>query len=393
MGILFVRDLIEVKRCNMNSRKKLIRLTTVSRSLSGLLKGQLAFLSHYYEVIGVASGEDGLEVVSTREGIRTINVEMHREISPWNDLQSLWELIKLFHKERPYIVHANTPKVSLLSMMAAWITRVPHRIYTVTGLRFETTSGNFRRLLMAMERLTCQMATKVIPEGEGVKKTLLKFNITRKPLKVILNGNINGVDMDYYSRYLEIEEKAHRIKNKDFTFIFVGRLVRDKGVNELVRAFVRLLQEKPNVRLLLVGSLETELDPLEKETQQLMEQCSQIIMPGFQSDVRPFFAASDALAFPSYREGFPNVVLQAGAMGLPSIVTDINGCNEIVKEGVNGKIIPPRDEQALYEAMKWFYDHQDDEVKKMAENARPMIAERYEQHKVWEALLKEYQSL
>lgn len=373
--------------------KKLIRLTTVSRSLSGLLKGQLAFLSQYYEVIGVASGKESLEVVSKREGIRTINVEMHREISPWNDLQSLWELIKLFHKERPYIVHANTPKASLLSMIAAWITRVPHRIYTVTGLRFETTSGNFRRLLIAMERLTCLFATKVIPEGEGVKKTLLKFNITRKPLKVILNGNINGVDMDYYSRYLEIEEKAHRIKNKDFTFIFIGRLVRDKGVNELVRAFVRLLQEKPDIHLLLVGNFESELDPLEENTRNLINQYTQIIAAGFQLDVRPFFAASDVLVFPSYREGFPNVVLQAGAMELPSIVTDINGCNEIIQDGINGKIIPPRDENALYEAMKWFYEHREDEVKRMAGNARPMIAERYEQHKVWEALLKEYQSL
>lgn len=373
--------------------KKLIRLTTISDSLKTLLKGQLAFLNHYYEVIGVASGKENLDVVSKHEGIRTIEVQMHREISPWNDLQSLWNLIKLFYKERPYIVHANTPKASLLSMTAAWITRVPHRIYTVTGLRFETTTGNFRRLLIAMEKLTCWFATKVIPEGEGVKKTLQKYHITEKPLKVILNGNINGVDMSFFSRTPEVMQQAMTIKIVGFTFIFVGRLVRDKGINELVRAFVKLLQEKPNVRLLLVGSLETELDPLEKETQQLMEQCSQIIMPGFQSDVRPFFAASDALAFPSYREGFPNVVLQAGAMGLPSIVTDINGCNEIVKEGVNGRIIPPRDEQALYKAMKWFYDHQDDEVKKMAENARPMIAERYEQHKVWEALLKEYQSL
>lgn len=373
--------------------RKLIRLTTVSRSLNGLLKGQLAFLSQYYEVIGVASGKDNLDVVSQREGIRTVEVEMHREISPWNDLQSLWKLIKLFHKEHPFIVHANTPKGSLLAMTAAWITRVPHRIYTVTGLRFETASGNFRRLLMAMERLTCQMATKVIPEGEGVKKTLLKFNITRKPLKVILNGNINGVDMDYYSRYLEIEEKAHRIKNKDFTFIFVGRLVRDKGVNELVRAFVRLLQEKPDIHLLLVGNFESELDPLEENTRNLINQYTQIIAAGFQLDVRPFFVASDVLVFPSYREGFPNVVLQAGAMELPSIVTDINGCNEIIQDGINGKIIPPRDENALYEAMKWFYEHREDEVKRMAGNARPMIAERYEQHKVWEALLKEYQSL
>ena len=373
--------------------QKLIRLTTISGSLNTLLKGQLSFLNQYYEVVGVASGKESLDMAAKREGIRTVEVLMYRDISPWNDLQSLWNLIILFYKERPYIVHANTPKASLLSMAAAWITCVPHRIYTVTGLRFETTTGNFRSLLITMEKLTCWFATKVIPEGEGVKKTLQKYHITRKPLKVILNGNINGVDMSFFSRTPEVMQQTMSIKNVGFTFVFVGRLVHDKGINELVRAFVRLLQEKPNVRLLLVGSLETELDPLEQEIQQLMEQCSQIIMAGFQSDVRPFFAASDALVFPSFREGFPNVVLQAGAMGLPSIVTDINGCNEIIQNGINGRIIPPRNEQALYEAMKWFYEHRDDEVKKMAENARPMIAERYEQHKVWEALLKEYQSL
>ena len=160
-----------------------------------------------------------------------------------------------------------------------------------------------------------------------------------------------------------------------------------------MRAFVRLLQEKPDIHLLLVGNFESELDPLEENTRNLINQYTQIIAAGFQLDVRPFFVASDVLVFPSYREGFPNVVLQAGAMELPSIVTDINGCNEIIQDGINGKIIPPRDENALYEAMKWFYEHREDEVKRMAGNARPMIAERYEQHKVWEALLKEYQSL
>ena len=373
--------------------KKLIRLTTSSGSLNTLLKGQLAFLSQYYEVIGVASGKKDLDIVSEREGIRTVEVQMYRNISPLNDLKSLWKLIRLFRRERPYLVHANTPKASLLSMMAAWVTHVPHRIYLVTGLRFETTSGFLRRLLIAMEKLTCRLATKVIPEGEGVKQTLIKNHITKKPLKVILNGNINGVDLEHFDRTPLVEQSAKDWQSKDFTFIFVGRLVRDKGINELVHAFVRLWREKNDVRLLLVGNLETDLDPLQEDTQRLIEECAGIVATGFQTDVRPFFAVSDVLAFPSYREGFPNVVLQAGAMGLPSIVTDINGCNEIIRDGINGKIILPRKEDALYEMMKWFYEHRENEVKVMAVNARPLIAERYEQHKIWEALLEEYQSL
>ena len=177
-----------------------------------------------------------------------------------------------------------------------------------------------------------------------------------------------------------------------FNFVFVGRIVKDKGINELVKAFSRLLAIYPNVRLQLVGGFERDLDPLAEDVEKMIEENREIVAWGFQRDVRLFFAASDVLVFPSYREGFPNVVLQAGAMELPSIVTDINGCNEIIRNGVNGKIIPPRDVDTLYDAMKWMYEHRM-EVKEMAKRARPMIVERYEQQMVWSALLEEYRSL
>lgn len=377
-------------------KPKLVRLTTVSVSLNSLLKGQLRFLSDYYEVVGISSdfGTERLKEVSEREGVRCIDVLMYREISLLNDIKSLWKLIRLFKRENPYIVHANTPKGSLLAMMAAWITCVPHRLYTVTGLRFETATGRFRRLLIIMEKITCWCATKVIPEGKGVKDTLIANNITKKPLKVILNGNINGVDVNYYSRSEEVMRKVNAMKEEGvFCFIFVGRMVKDKGINELVRAFSKLLILYSNIRLQLVGGFERELDPIAEDVERIIKEEKAIITWGFQHDIRPFLAMADVLTFPSYREGFPNVVLQAGAMGLPSIVTDINGCNEIIRDGVNGKIIPPHDEKALYEAMKYMYEHQNDKVKVMAQYVRPMIVERYEQQMVWRALLKEYQSL
>lgn len=376
------------------SRRKLFRITTISLSLNTFLRGQLAFLNNYYEVVGIASGEAELQDVSKREGIRTINVPMYREINLWQDLQSFILLIAFFIKERPYIVHANTPKASLLSMVAAWITRVPHRIYTVTGLRFETATGRFRKLLIVMEKITCWCATKVIPEGEGVKKTLIREEITKKPLRVVLNGNINGVDTQYYDRTIHVNLLASEIREKNkFTFSFVGRLVRDKGINELISAFVRLYEENVDIRLILVGSFEKELDPVSPETEYQILNHSAISFVGFQQDVRPYLAASDTLVFPSYREGFPNVVLQAGAMGLPSIVTDINGCNEIIKEGENGVIVPSRNEDELYMAMKYFVEHKDEDIVEMAQKARAIIIERFEQHKVWEALLAEYKSL
>lgn len=384
---------------NANSffmKKKLIRVTTISESLFSLLKGQLKFLSNYYEVVGVAAnrGNETLDDVVRQEGIRCVDVPMCREISLFDDLKSLFRLIIFFRKEKPYIVHANTPKGSLLSMIAAWITRVPHRVYTVTGLRFETTTGSFRKLLITMEKITCACATKVIPEGEGVKNTLIANGITRKPLSVVWNGNINGIDVDYFDRTEEVMNRVGAICDTgDFNFVFVGRIVGDKGINELVRVFERLSNQYVNISLHLIGNFESELDPLEKDVERIIKQNHKIVIWGFQSDVRPFLASADVLVFPSYREGFPNVVLQAGAMGLPSIVTDMNGCNEIIQDGINGKIIPPKDGEALYGAMKWMYEHRDSEVTEMAKHARPMIVERYEQHKVWKALLEEYRSL
>jgi len=375
--------------------KKLIRVTTISMSLDVLLKGQLAYLNQYFDVIGLSSGGERLSIVGKRERIRTIEVDMHRGINLLADVESFFELINVLRYEKPFIVHSNTPKGSLLSMMAARITLVPHRIYTVTGLRFETTVGFKRFILKSMERITCFCATKIIPEGDGVKNTLIKERITKKPLHKILNGNINGIDMTYFSITAKVQEVADSIRdtNAIFTFCFVGRLVKDKGINELIGAFVKLREEFESIHLLLVGNFEKDLDPLSDGVKELILNSKGIRFMDYQEDVRPFFAASDALVFPSYREGFPNVVLQAGAMGLPSIVTDINGCNEIIVEGQNGVIIPPRNVDSLYAAMKFFIAQKDDLVKKMSANARPMIASRYEQCKVWEALLEEYQCL
>lgn len=374
---------------------KLIRVTTIDESLESLFKGQLRFLNQYFEVVGVSDDSGRLHKVAEREGIRTVAVTMHREINLCQDVKSLWQLIKLFRQEKPYIVHANTPKASLLSMVAAFVVRVPNRIYTVTGLRFETTTGLFRCILKTMERITCLCATKVIPEGDGVRDTLYREHITRKPLQKILNGNINGIDIAHFEPNEELQQKAAVIRKKDskFTFIFIGRIVKDKGISELIAAFKHVKSLYPTVNLLLVGRFEDELDPVDRETKEFIETASHVQFVGYQSDVRPYLLAADALVFPSYREGFPNVVMQAGAMGLPSIVTDINGCNEIIIDGKNGTIIPSKDEKALLDAMKSYVENKDTLVRSMAAKSRAMITSRYDQKDVWTAILKEYQTL
>ena len=374
---------------------KLIRVTTVDLSLHVLLEGQLGFLNKEFEVVGVAADTGLLKAVGEREGIRVIDVPMHRDIALWSDFKCICRLVRIFRKEKPFIVHSNTPKGSLLSMIAAKLTRVPNRIYLVTGLRFQGEKGAKRWLLKTMERIACSCATKVIPEGLGVKKTLIEEGITRKPLEVVHNGNINGIDMAYYSqeacpRSREEMRRELGLGEDDFAFVFIGRIVGDKGMNELAE-ILRCAQDD-RIKLILVGRFESELDPLEEGNEEFFRMSGNVRYVGYQSDVRPYLLAADALVFPSYREGFPNVVMQAGAMGLPSIVTDINGCNEIIIEGENGRIIPPRDKEALGNMMAWFVEHPS-EVARMAANAREMIASRYDRQDVWNALLKMYKSL
>ena len=214
-------------------------------------------------------------------------------------------------------------------MIAGKAAGIKHRVYTVTGLRFEGETGMKRKLLKNMERLSCYFATKVIPEGNGVKETLRKEKITSKPLEIIHNGNINGIDLNWYKP--SDKEKNKSKGQNNITFCFVGRIVRDKGIIELTEAFSRLYDKYRNIELLLVGPFEKDLDPIPERTEKAIISHPAINHVGFQSDVRPWLEKSDILAFPSYREGFPNVVLQAGAMGLPCIVSDINGCNEIIK--------------------------------------------------------------
>lgn len=375
-------------------KKKLIRLTTHSQTL-GLLKGQIAFLGKEMDIILVAKDTGNLRQLAEEEGVQYRDVDMHREISFINDIKSLFALVKLFLHERPNIVHANTPKGALLGMIAAWMTRVPHRIYNVNGLRFETATGYFRKFLIIMERIACAFANKVIPQSNGVALMLRKERITKKPLNVILNGSGNGVNIEYFNPDLpQVITKANKIRGdfKGFSYIFVGRLVGDKGVNELVEAFDRLSKEFPNIRLYLIGSFEAKLDPLKTTTLEMIHNNNQIIAFGQQNDVRPYLRASNIFVLPSYREGFPNVVLEAGAMGLPVIVTDVNGASDAIINDETGYVIPKRNVEALYNAMKKLYLNS--KIRnEMAIKSRQSIASRFNAPDVWNAVLSIYNNL
>ena len=376
-------------------KKKIVRVSTVALSLDVLLKGQLNFLNQHYDLVALSGEDSHLENVRNRENVRTIHISIQRKISPIHDLISLYKLYIIFLKEKPFIVHSITPKAGLLSMTAAYLAGVPHRVHTFTGLIFPSKSGLMKQILIFMDKVLCKFATNIYPEGLGVKNDLIHYKITNKPLKVLANGNVNGINTTYFSKkHFSLAQKSTlkeslQLAETDFVYIFVGRLVTDKGINEAVSAFKKLRMTYPQAKLLLVGSLESELDPLRVETLEAIKHCSQIISVGYQNDVRPYLAVSDCLVFPSYREGFPNVVMQAGAMELPSIVSDINGCNEIIIDTKNGLIIPAKSEQKLLEAMQCMMEEEEVRLR-MKQNARPMIVDRYEQKVVWEAILKEY---
>ena len=375
---------------------KVIRTSTIPISLNKLLKGQLKFLSKEFEVIGLSSSGTDLDEVKDREGVKTIAVEMQRGMSPFKDIVSLVKLYLVFKKEKPQIVHSITPKAGLLCMLAAKFAGVPIRMHMFTGLLFPTMKGFSQKIFIKMDQLLCWAATNIYPEGNGVKQDLINYNITSKPLKVLANGNVNGIDLDFFSPKQISEDQKYQLRNElnfdpqDFVFVFVGRLVGDKGINELVDAFKSF--DNSNVKLLLVGPLELKQDPIKEATIKEITNNKNIISVGSKSDVRPYLAISDVLVFPSYREGFPNVVLQAGAMELPCIVTNISGCNEIIEEGKNGIIIPPKNKLAIANAMNFVIDNKD-KKEFFRKNARSMIESRYNQKLVWNAILKEYNSL
>ena len=384
--------------------KKLIRITTVPLSLKVLLKGQLRFMaSNGFDVKGVSSEGEELREVHENEGIAVEAITMSRKITPFQDLKSLWEMWNFLRKEKPQIVHTHTPKAGIIGMLAARLAGVPHRLHTVAGLPLMEATGTKRKILNFVEKLTYSSATMVYPNSKGLYDFILQNNFTQSnKLKIIANGSSNGIDTVFFSPDQVIETERVTLREKlniqpdDFVFVFVGRIVSDKGINELIKAFSELQavenNEPTGIKLLLVGGLENDLDPLNSETLAEINQNKDIISVGFQQDVRSFFAIADALVFPSYREGFPNVVMQAGAMGLPSIVSDINGCNEIIIEGENGLIIPPKNVEKLKEKMLTLAKDKN-LYTKLKGNSRRMIENRYEQSVVWNALLEEYEGL
>lgn len=377
----------------------LIRITTVPMSLEKLLEGQLGFMASNYEVVAISADKERLEKFGKEEGIRIFHLELTRKITPLKDFAAVFKLYQFLRKEKPSIVHTHTPKAGIVGMMAARLANVPNRLHTVAGLPLMEASGLKRKILNFVEKLTYRFATKVYPNSKGLYDFIISEKFTSpKKLSIIGQGSSNGIDTADFDPTLFSEESKTLFRKKlgipqnQFVYIFVGRLVKDKGINELVAAFLNLANSNPNISLLLVGPFESNLDPLLPETLSQIENHQRIYSVGYQNDVRSYFSISDALVFPSYREGFPNVVMQAGAMGLPAIVTNINGCNEIIENEINGLIISPKSVEELEISMN-LISTDTHLYKNLKAVARQKIVSRFSRLEIWQALLKEYQTL
>lgn len=376
---------------------KLLRITTVPISLNILLKGQLAYMqANGYQVITASAKGPEVDEVVAREGVEHYPIQFTRTLSPFKDLYALYQLIRLIRKEKPDIVHTHTPKAGLLGMMAARFCGVKVRMHTVAGMPLMEATGFLKKILSVTEEITYACAHKVYPNSYQLKNWMIKhLSAYQSKFGVIGKGSSNGISLQHFNSDTVQKElraslkKELAIPSSSLIFVFIGRLVEDKGIHELIDAFESIDED---VHLLLVGPFEDEREPIQQAYKDRILHSKRIHHVGFQSDIRPYLAVSDIFVFPSYREGFPNVVLQAAAMGLPSIVSNINGSNEIIEDHVNGLIVPVKNTEALASGMvKLAFDQS--LRKTLAENSRKSVKQKYEQEYVWLELCKEYQQL
>ena len=374
--------------------KKLMVVTTVPDTLEFILESQPRFLNGHYQVIVVSSEPKRLDLFAQKEGVRALAVEMARGISPLRDLTSIVRMFRVMRAERPDIVHSYTPKAGMVCAIAGFLARVPVRIHTFTGLIFPYCSGVKRQLLKRIDSLVCLLNTHIVPEGQGVKNDLQP--ICHKPLQVIGFGNIAGVDLSHFTPDSAVLQQAaaelrttRQLQNKT-VFCFVGRLNQDKGIQELCQAFCRL--DPAQHALLVVGGLDQE-NPIDPATVQALKQSPGIHWLGFQSDVRIALAAADVFVLPSYREGFPNVVLQAAAMAKPALVTNVSGSNEIIRHGHNGWIVEAKNAVALFAQMNEISKISDAELRQKGQNALQLVQQRFDRRYYQGELLKFYQGI
>ena len=379
-----------------SDRPRVINVLNSSISL-GFLQGQLQYFQDRGFDVTVLSPErrNGEWEAARPEGVRIIEVPMEREIAPLRDLASLWRLCQIMRTLCPAVTNVGTPKAGLLGGFAAWLNRVPCRFYTLHGLRFETTKGLRRRLLVYAERLACRFAHRVICVSQSVREKAIASGLTRRERTVVFgSGSCNGVDAARFSPTSEIMRRAGELRRnlgipaQAPILLFVGRLTSDKGIPELMEAFLRLRNQFLDLRLLLVGCFEDE-DPLPIDTRRCLETHSHVVFAGAVENTAPYYAMADVLVLPSHREGLPTVVLEAQAAGKPVVGASATGIVDLIVDGETGLLFPVGDVAALVEALARMITDKT-LAGELGHAGQERVKREFRQQQIWEALYREY---
>jgi glycosyltransferase involved in cell wall biosynthesis len=381
-------------------RIRLAHITTAACTQVSL-KGQLAYMGRRgFDVVVISAPDDGrfpfdqFRLLREREQVTTIAVPMEREISPLKDLVSLVQIYKVLRRLRPAIVNAGTPKAGLLGMIAACAAGVPVRIYSLHGLRWETARGLKRFVLGVAERCASALAHRVICVSESLRQLYVTLGFTMEAKTCVLGeGSANGVDANEFiptsqaralRAHLGIPEGAPVVG-------FVGRLTRDKGVPELLDAFDQILGPFPDARLLVLGDFE-DGDPIPESCAKRLCSHPRVVMTGNVSDPRSYYPIMDVLALPSYREGYPNVLLEAAAAQVPTVAFKATGSVDAICDGVTGTLAPLGDAGAFARALQRYLG--DDFLRhRHGQAGRERVLCHFRPEMIWESLYSEYARL
>jgi glycosyltransferase involved in cell wall biosynthesis len=380
---------------------KIVYIVTVPITAKAFLNGHLAFIREQgHDVTLIASPEPLLAQVAAREGVNYAGIEMKRDIAPFADLKSLWQLFLTLKRLKPDAVTAGTPKAGLLGMIASWLLGVKLRTYVLHGLRIETLQGKRRAIVKATDKLSAWCAHKVVCVSPSLRRRYLEEGMTQ-PNKVIImaNGSANGVSQEQFRpRSQDTQWQSLKallgIPSHVLVVGFVGRFVRDKGMIELVHAYQTLRQTHPELCLLLVGQFENG-DPLPTELDSYLREAlansvkSRVYGTGWVDDVSPYFAVMDVFAFPTYREGFPISPLEASMCEVPIVGTYATGVIDAVRDGETGLLVPVGDKAAFTSALDKLLC--DAELRqKLGQAGRQRTLSTFSPQQIWQAWAKYY---
>jgi len=380
-----------------NSNRPRLVIAVNSSIAVGFLQGQAEYFqsSGFDVTVLCPQRRSGEWEVARPDSVRVLEVPMEREISPVRDLQCVWHLWSILRALRPTVTNVGTPKAGLLGGFAAWLTRVPCRFYTLHGLRFETTRGLRRKLLIYAERLACCFAHRVVCVSHSVREKAIACGLVDRERALVFGaGSCNGVDV---SRFTPTPQRIRRAAELRRHFgipadapvaLFVGRLTCDKGIAELLEAFLQLENRFPELRLLLVGSFE-DGDPLPENVRKRLETHERVILAGPVNDTAPYYAIANILVLPSHREGLPTVVLEGQAAGKPVIGAAATGIVDLLVDGETGLLFPVGDAFALAEAIGKLIDDKA-LARKLALAGQEQVKRKFRQEMIWAALRREY---